>query len=170
MNSTETASTNQYLTFMLGEETFAANVIYIREVLEVLPITKVPRTPKFILGVVNVRGNVVPVIDMRLKFDMAAPETTADSAIIVIEIYFDDEPVTVGALVDAVNEVLEIEKDKIEKPPRIGMRISNEIIEGIGKREDEFIIILNMNRLFAPDELAIAQKDNRDKETNERFS
>ncbi len=170
MNNTETASTNQYLTFMLGEETFAANVIYIREVLEVLPVTKVPRTPKFILGVVNVRGNVVPVIDMRLKFDMSEQETTADSAIIVMEIYFDGEPVTIGALVDAVNEVLEIEKDKIEKPPRIGMRIGNEIIEGIGKHEDRFIIILNMNRLFAPDELAIAVNDHRNKETNERFS
>jgi len=163
MHSIEQGNMSQYLTFVLGEETFAANIDFTREVLEVPPITKVPRTPDFMLGVINLRGNVVPVVDVRLKFEMPAQEITQDSAIIIMEVNFDNEPVTAGALVDKVNEVIELDNKSIETPPKIGMPVSTEVIEGIGKQGDSFIIILNINRLFSPKKLELTQNHSEEK-------
>ncbi|RKX82814.1 MAG: chemotaxis protein CheW [Spirochaetes bacterium] len=163
MYSTEQGNMSQYLTFMLGEETFAVNIDFTREVLEVPPITKVPRTPDFMPGVINLRGNVVPVVDVRLKFGMPAQKITQDSAIIIMEINFDNEQVTAGALVDKVDEVIELDNKSIETPPKIGMPVSTEVIEGIGKRGDNFIIILNINRLFSPKELELTQNHSEEK-------
>jgi len=156
--STVTASkTTQFLTFRLGQETFAVDVTKAREVLDYVPPTRVPQTPRFMLGVINLRGGVVPVIDMRQKFGLAPVERTRDTCIIVLEIAVDGETTVVGALADSVREVLELGAEQIEPPPRIGTRLNTEFIKGMGKRDEEFLILLNIDRVFSTDEIALVQ-------------
>jgi len=152
---TETA---QYLTFKLGDEVFALDVTQVREVLDLTTITKVPRSPEFMRGVINVRGSVVPVVDLRLKFGMPPAETSLDTRIIVMELFLDEETTVLGAIADSVHEVMELEPNHIEKPPRIGSRWRTEFIKGIGKRDEQFIIILDIDRVFSSDELAIVEE------------
>ena len=158
MNTAEQLDTNQFLTFALSEDIFAIDVIMAKEVLDFANVTRVPQTPDFLLGVINLRGSVVPVIDMRLKFGMPAAEKTRDSCIIVVEIDIDGALVTVGAMADSVREVMDMTPDQIEPPPRIGTRLNTEFIKGMGNLGDKFVIILDINRIFTADELALAQE------------
>lgn len=144
-----------YLTFTLGDEMYAVNVRNVREVLDVVSVTKVPRTPEFMRGVINLRGSVVPVVDMRLKFGMERTEESVNTCIIVMEINLDGESTVIGAMADSVKEVFDLEAQQIEPPPRIGTRLNTEFIEGMGKYDDEFIIILNIDKVFSADELAL---------------
>jgi len=150
----ETAESTQYLTFTLAEEVFAIDISQVREVLDYTTVTKVPRTPPFMRGVINLRGNVVPVVDMRVKFDMTAADTTVNTCIIIVEINVDDETTILGAMADSVQEVLELEPGQIEPPPRIGTRLNTEFIHGMGKRGDQFIMILDIDKVFSAAELA----------------
>jgi purine-binding chemotaxis protein CheW len=149
--------TRQYLTFQLAEEIFGVDVSHVREILEFNTVTKVPRTPDYMRGVINLRGSVVPVLDMRLKFGMTMTEKTVNTCIIVVEVSFDGETTIIGALVDSVDEVFELEPDQIEPAPRIGIQLKTEFIKGMGKRDDRFIIILDIDRVFSTEELAVAQ-------------
>jgi len=149
--------TTQYLTFKLDDEVFAVDVAKVREILDFTPATKVPGTPDYMRGIINVRGNVVPVVDMRLKFGMSQTEKTVDTCIVVMEIAVDDDTTVLGALVDSVQEVFELEPAQIEPPPRIGTRWRTEFIKGIGKRNNELIIILDIDRVFSAAELSIIQ-------------
>ncbi len=149
--------TTQYLTFKLDDEVFAVDVAKVREILDFTPATKVPGTPDFMRGIINVRGNVVPVVDMRLKFGMSQTEKTVDTCIVVMEIAVDDDTTVLGALVDSVQEVFELEPSQIEPPPRIGTRWRTEFIKGIGKRNNELIIILDIDRVFLTSELSALQ-------------
>ena len=153
MNEAAT-ETCQYLTFTLADEVFAIDISEVREVLDYTSVTKVPRTPDFMRGVINLRGNVVPVVDMRLKFDIPAAETTVNTCIIIVEISVDGEKTILGARADSVQEVLDLEPGQIEPPPRIGTRLNTDFIRGMGKRGDQFIIILDIDRVFSADELA----------------
>ena len=155
MEESRSAGTLQYVTFSLGEELFGVEVTRTREILSVTPVTKVPQTPEYLLGVINLRGQVVPVVDMRLKLGLTAGEETEDTCIIVVEVQVDDESIVVGALADAVREVLEIRTDQIEPPPRLGTRLKTEFISGMGKVDDQFLILLNIDRVFSSDELTI---------------
>jgi purine-binding chemotaxis protein CheW len=148
----------QYLTFELGEELFALDVIQVREVLDVTTITKVPRAPVFMRGVINVRGNVVPVVDLRLKFDLTQTEATVDTRIVVLEIDLEGEVTVIGAMADAVRNVMDLEADRIEAAPKIGAKWNTDFIKGIGKHDDQFIIILNADRIFSSDELVMVQQ------------
>jgi purine-binding chemotaxis protein CheW len=152
---TETA---QYLTFKLEEEIFSLDISKVREVLDFTKVTKVPQTPDFMLGVINLRGSVVPVVDMRLKFGLSKTETTVNTCIIIVEIELDGEITVLGALVDSVQEVMELGPEQIEPPPRIGTRLNTKFIKGMGKRDEEFIIILDIDRVFSADEFALAQQ------------
>ncbi len=154
MEGTERES-RQYLTFRLGQETFAVDVAKVREILDVVTITKVPQTPDFMRGVINLRGSVVPVVDMKLKFGMEATEKTVNTCIVVLEVFIDDETTIVGALADSVQEVVELDPSQIEPPPRIGMKLSIDFIKGMGKLNDEFVIILDTDRVFSFEEVAI---------------
>lgn len=142
-----------YLTFGLGVETFAFEVENVREVLDLSEITRVPRTPDFMRGVINLRGAVVPVIDMRVKFGLPVLEDTVDTCIIVAEVELDGEITVIGALADSVREVFQIDESQIEPPPTIGMQLNSEFIRGMGKQGEEFIIILDVNRIFSSKEL-----------------
>lgn len=145
--------TRTYLTFTLGEEDFAVDVNNVREVLDFTNVTKVPRTPDFMKGVINLRGSVVPVVDMRLKFGLEEAVVTVDTCIIVMEVDMEGEATVIGALSDSVKEVFELDPRNIEPPPRIGTRLDTEFISGMGKYNEDFIIILDINEVFSTDEL-----------------
>jgi purine-binding chemotaxis protein CheW len=147
--STTINETAQYITFKLGNELFAINVTQVREVLELPQITKVPTAPDYMRGVVNVRGKAVPVVDLRLKFGLPSTPDTINSRIVVLELELDGETTVVGGIADSVHEVIELEAGMINPPPSIAMRWRTELIQGMGRRGDEFIIILDINRVFA---------------------
>ena len=149
--------TTQYLTFKLGDEVFALDISKVREVLDYTAITKVPQTPDFMRGVINLRGNVVPVVDLRLKLGMSATERTVNTCIIITEVVVDDDTVILGALADSVQEVMDLEPDHIEPAPKIGTKLKTEFIRGMGKQNDRFIIILDIDKVFSSDELALVR-------------
>lgn len=154
MSESVTTSASQYLTFTLADEQYAVEVYDVKEVLEYTTVTRVPRTQEFMRGVINLRGSVVPVIDLRLKFDMGATEKTIETSIIVMEVEINGEKVTVGTLADSVQEVIDLDATQIEPAPTIGTRIDTEFIKGIGKQDEHFIIILDIDRVFSEDELS----------------
>lgn len=158
MSDKELKDINQFLTFTLGKEIFALDIGTVREVLELTSITKIPRTPEFMRGVINLRGNAVPVVDMRRKLGMSKGEDTVDTCIIIVEIEFDGESTVMGALVDSVREVFEMTPDNIEPAPKMGAAINAEYIKGMGRQNGQFIIIININKIFSAEELAIAKE------------
>jgi purine-binding chemotaxis protein CheW len=147
----------QYLTFKLDEEVFALDVAKVREILEYTGITKVPQTPDFMRGVINLRGSVVPVIDLRLKFGMSATERTINTCIIVVEVELDDETLILGVLADSVQEVIEMEPEQIEAAPHIGTHLNTDFIKGMGKHDNRFIMILDSDKIFTDEELHTVQ-------------
>jgi purine-binding chemotaxis protein CheW len=157
MGDTAIMETTQYLTFKLEDEVFALDIGKVREVLDFTSITKVPRTPEFMRGVINLRGSVVPVVDLRLKFGMTRTEKTVNTCIIIVEVTVDEETTVLGALADSVQEVLDLEPGSIEPAPKIGTRLNTEFIKGMGKRDNRFIIILDIDKIFSTDELALVQ-------------
>ena len=157
MSVAKITETSRYLTFRIGDELFAINVFRAREVLDMSRITRVPTAPHYMRGVVNVRGNAIPVVDLRVKFGMSAAEETENTRIIVLELEMDGETVVVGGLADAVHEVLELEPQDINEPPALGMRWRTDLILGMGRREDQFIIILDIDKVFSLNELTAVQ-------------
>ena len=150
--------TTQYLTFKLDDEVFALDISKVREVLDFTTVTKVPRTPEFMRGVINLRGSVVPVVDLRLKFGMTKTEKTVNTCIIIVEVKVDDETTILGALADSVQEVMDLEPDHIEPAPKIGTKLRTDFIKGMGKQNDRFVIILNIDKVFSTEELALVQE------------
>ncbi len=157
MNEKRSTTMNQYLTFTLDKELYAMDIAKVREVLEYTDITRVPRTPEFLRGVINVRGRAVPVVDLRLKFGLSRTEQTVNTCIIIVEVDVDGEATVLGALADSVQEVFDLEPDQIEPAPSLGSRIKTEFIAGMGKHGDEFIIILDIDKVFSVEELALVQ-------------
>ena len=150
----EGTTVQPYLTFKLGAEVFALEVKKVREVLDFTTITKVPRTPEFLRGVIHLRGSVVPVVDLRLGFGLDSVEPTVNTCIIVVEVVMAQETIIVGALADAVEEVIDIDASDIQPPPRLGSAIQTDFIQGMGKRENGFLMILNIDRIFSTGEVA----------------
>lgn len=149
---------SQYITFKLGNELFAINVTQVREVLEVSTITRVPTAPEDMRGVVNVRGKAIPVIDLRCRFGLPAAADTVSTRIIVMELIIEGEDTVLGGIADSVHEVIELDPATLAPPPRIGMRWKTEFIKGMGRRGDEFVVVLDVNAVFSSDEMvAIAE-------------
>jgi purine-binding chemotaxis protein CheW len=155
--SKQTERSLSYLTFQMGDEVFAANVSKVLEILEIPPITKVPQAPSFMRGVINLRGTVLPVIDTRAKFGLPAVPDTIDTCIIVLNIEKQHETIAIGAIVDAVQEVTEIDDTTIQPVPGIGIKYKTEFITGMVKLNDRFIILLNIDKVFTSEEAAILQ-------------
>jgi len=153
---TTPGSITSYITFKLGDELFAIDVARVREVLDLSEITRVPTAPPYMRGVVNVRGGAVPVVDLRLKFGLAPTADTVNTRIVVFELVIDGQLAVVGGLADSVHEVLELERSQIREPPRIAMRWRADMIEGLGKKGEQFIIVLDIARVFATDEAILA--------------
>ncbi|MDA8428757.1 MAG: chemotaxis protein CheW [Geobacteraceae bacterium] len=153
MSVAQITETTQYLTFKLAEEVFALDVAKVREILEFSSVTRVPQTPDFMRGVINLRGSVVPVIDLRLKFGMTATEQSVNTCIIVAEVEMDGETIQLGALADSVQEVNEMEPGQIEAAPHIGTRLDTDFIKGMGKQDNQFVMILDIDKVFSSNEL-----------------
>ena len=148
----------QYLTFCLKEEVFAVPISRVREVIEFSRVTKMPLTPEFISGVINLRGDVVPVIDMGVKFEMGAVERTVDTCVIILEIDIDGSPSLLGALVDSVQAVVHLSEEDTNPPPKLANRLKLEYIEGMGRIDDDFIILLNLDSVFSEEELNLVNE------------
>ncbi|MCK9265187.1 MAG: chemotaxis protein CheW [Desulfomonilia bacterium] len=154
--SEETATrTRQYLSFKLEEEEFALEISRVREVLDFTRVTKVPQAPDFMKGVINLRGAVVPVVDLNRKFGIKDTEKTVHTRIIIGEVDIDGDQTVLGVLADSVHEVMELEPEHIEPAPKIGARMNTDFLKGMGKRDEEFVMILDIDRIFSADEMAL---------------
>lgn len=149
------STTLQYLTFGLAEEVFALETGSVREVIEIVSVTRIPKTPPFMRGVINLRGHAVPVVDLRIKFDMPQVNDTVNTCIIIVDVDVDGENCFMGAIVDSVREVFEMTSDQINPPPRMGTSIRTDFIRGMGEQNDEFIMILDIDKVFSLEELHV---------------
>ncbi|HOC59617.1 MAG TPA: chemotaxis protein CheW [Smithellaceae bacterium] len=156
MSVAKITESRQYLAFKMDGEVFALDVSQVREILDYTKITKVPQTPEYMKGVINLRGAVVPVVDMRLKFNMPSQERTVNTCIIVVEVHLEEEQAVLGVLVDSVQAVFGLEPSQVEPPPRIGTKLNTDFILGMGKRGEDLVIILDVDRIFSLDEMNIA--------------
>jgi len=153
MSVEKITETRQYLSFKLDDEDFALDISKVREVLDYARITRVPQTPEFMCGVINLRGSVVPVMDLNRKFGIRSTEKTVNTRIIIGEVSIEGDGTVMGVLADSVNEVMELEPENIEPSPSIGIRMNTDYLMGVGKREEEFVLILDIDKVFSADEL-----------------
>ncbi|HJW27168.1 MAG TPA: chemotaxis protein CheW [Rhodocyclaceae bacterium] len=151
----ESGDQQQYLTFSLGEEMFAIGILAIREIIEYGQVTEVPMTPPFIRGVINLRGAVVPVVDLAVRFGRPPRDITRRTCIVIVEVESEKGSQEMGIVVDAVSEVLEIPAADIEPPPEFGAKIRIDFIQGMGKVGGKFVVILDANRVLSMDEVAV---------------
>jgi purine-binding chemotaxis protein CheW len=156
INDSMTKETTQYLTFQLGDELFAFDVLRTNEVLEVSQITRIPGATDAMIGVINLRGNVVPVIDLRKKLNMPEKQYSVDTSIIIIDTEYGGEKILLGVLVDAAKQVIMLDNTQLESPPKVGMNLNIEYITAIGKHDNSFIILLNSDKIFSESELVMA--------------
>ena len=152
----------QYLTFSLGGEVFALGILNVKEIIEFGNVTEIPMMPVFIRGVINLRGAVVPVIDLSARFGGNASKVSRRTCIVIVEIESDDAKQDLGVIVDAVNEVLEIPRAEIEPPPSFGAKIRADFIQGMGKVDGRFVIILNVERVLSTEEIAMLARMGND--------
>jgi purine-binding chemotaxis protein CheW len=149
------SDTHQYLTFTLGGEMFAVGILNVKEIIEYGHLTEIPMMPGFIRGVINLRGAVVPVIDLAARFGGQASEVQRRTCIVIVEVVQDDARHDIGIMVDAVSEVLEIQAGDIEPPPSFGAKIRADFIAGMGKVSGKFVIILEIQKVLSVDEMAM---------------
>ncbi len=154
METENEAGKNQYLNFTLADEDFAVEISRVREVLEYVPITPIPRMPEFLLGVINLRGTVIPVLDLRIRFGMEPADVTVDTCIIISEIIMDGEMTLVGTMTDSVREVIDIEPSRLSPPPPLGTCVKTDYIKSIGRQNEQFLTILDMDRIFSGPEFS----------------
>ncbi len=145
----------QYLTFLLGGEMFAIGILNIKEIIEYGSLTEVPMMPGFIRGAINLRGSVVPVVDLSSRFGRARTEVSRRTCIVIIEVESAEEKHDIGVMVDSVSEVLEIARSEIEPPPAFGARIRVDFMAGMGKVAGKFVIILDADKVLSVDELSM---------------
>lgn len=162
MSTMEARDTSQYLSFKLDEEVFALDISKVREVLEYTEITRIPRMPDFMCGVINLRGGVVPVVDMRVKFGMAEAEKTINTCIIITEVEMDGTETIIGAMADSVSEVFDLDTSKVEPPPSIGSQVKADFLKGMGKHDDQFLLLLDIDRVFSSAELSSISESGAD--------
>jgi purine-binding chemotaxis protein CheW len=153
-----TISTAKYLTFTLAEESYGIGILKVKEIIGMMPITAVPRTPGFVKGVINLRGKVIPIIDLRLKFGMEAMDYTERTCIIVVEIEAGEQTVLIGIVVDSVSEVLNITAEQIENTPEFGTKLDTDYILGMAKTDDGVKILLNIDKVLSQVEIAGLEK------------
>jgi purine-binding chemotaxis protein CheW len=151
--SIDLSALQTYLSFKLDEEVFAINVSKVLNILEMKPITKVPKSPDYLKGVINLRGSVLPVVDLRLKFGLPENKITVDTNIIVLSIEKDGEAMMLGILIDAVREVLEFKTEEIAPSPSIGTKYNSGFIKGMWRVDENFIMILDIDKVFSVEEI-----------------
>ncbi|MBN1769601.1 MAG: purine-binding chemotaxis protein CheW [Prolixibacteraceae bacterium] len=156
-----------YLTFSLDKENFALNVEHVEKILEYQEVTEVPKAPEYMLGVFNLRGEVIPLIDTRVKFGMEKTKITSSTCVLVINITSDSETIKLGALVDNVKEVIKYETTDIMKLPTVGKQNKTEFLNGVMKINNEFVLLLNADKIFSVDEIVELRAANFDLENAE---
>jgi purine-binding chemotaxis protein CheW len=154
--TTAVTSSNQYLTFFLAGEEYAISILQVTDIIECGAVTKVPGTPSWIRGVHNLRGAVVPVIDLAVKFGMPATVVTRRTCIVIIELRVDDESMIMGVMADAVNQVVELNDDQIQPAPAFGPKVSVDCIVGMGSSNGKFIVILDIDHVLSSSEILAA--------------
>jgi len=153
-----TMKTGKYLTFTLADEEYGIGILKVKEIIGMMAITSVPRTPDFVKGVINLRGKVIPVIDLRLKFGMPAIDYTDRTCIIVVEIDTDDMTIQIGIVVDSVSEVLNIKEEEIENAPSFGTSINMDYILGMAKIDSGVKILLDIDKVLSAKEIQVLGK------------
>ncbi len=148
-------STGRYLAFDLGGQCFAVDVSRVEVVLETVPITRVPKAPAHLRGVINYRGAVIPVADLLVRFGEERTALGALTRIIVLQVRYGQEDITIGMLADTVREVIDLDPARVERPPQVGARISDTLIKGIGESGGEFIIVLDIDEAFKAEASAV---------------
>ena len=161
MEQQETSTeAKEYLTITLDNEQFALDINKVSEVLDLTTITRVPRMPDFVLGVINLRSNVVPVIDLRQKLGMAPGERTKESCIVIVELQIEGEATKMGALTDSIDDVMGIDPGQIAPPPKMGTNLKPEFLQGMVRQneEEKFLIILDIEMILSSEELAVVKR------------
>jgi purine-binding chemotaxis protein CheW len=157
MSATQLAvEQSQYLSFFLAGEEYALGILKVKEIIEYDTLTCVPRTPPFIRGVINLRGSVVPVIDLAVKFGMQESLITKWTCIVIVEINFEDEQIVMGILVDSISQVIDLLPDDIEVPPSFGTKVDVDYLLGMGRLGKKFVLILDIDRVLSGQELQTA--------------
>ncbi|TWI77506.1 purine-binding chemotaxis protein CheW [Desulfobotulus alkaliphilus] len=151
----ETASAGKYLTFSLGEENYGIGILKVKEIIGMMPITSVPQTPDFMKGVINLRGKVIPVVDLRLKFSMPPTDYTDRTCIIVVEVRGLSSSIQMGCVVDSVSEVLNIKAEDIEPAPSFGTKLHTDYILGMAKMDGKVNILLDIDSILTTEEVDI---------------
>lgn len=154
----DVAASNQYLTFTLGHELFALGILCVREIIEYGRLTPVPMMPPSILGVINLRGAVVPVVDLRVRFGDGATQIAQRTCIVIIEISQAGATRVIGVVVDAVNAVLDIPEQDIEPAPSLGARIRTDFIQGMGKVEERLVVLLDVGKVLSVEDMALIER------------
>lgn len=149
----EETAQQQYLTFFLADEEYAVNIQRVKEIIEYTTITKVPKVPHWVRGVINLRGNVVPVVDLAVRFGLAERIQTKTTCIVIVEVEQDSERMVMGVIADAVNRVIELTPQDIEEPPAFGTRVRLEYLLGMGKLGKKFALILNIDSVLSAADL-----------------
>ncbi|TVR46546.1 MAG: purine-binding chemotaxis protein CheW [Planctomycetota bacterium] len=148
----------KYLTFVAGDEEYGIGILKVQEIIGIMKVTRVPRVSSFIRGVINLRGKVIPIIDLRLRFDLPAQVDSERTCIVVVQIRRDNEEVTMGIVVDEVREVMDIAADAIEPPPRFGNGVSTAFLLGMAKVGDKVIELLDIDRVLSQEEMGALQE------------
>ncbi|MCF6241787.1 MAG: chemotaxis protein CheW [Bacteroidales bacterium] len=148
MANEEIQITNSYLTFQLHNERFAVHVSKVLNILELVPITKVPKSPEYLKGVINLRGSVLGVMDIKMNFDFPITDYTKETSILVLQVMIDDDITDVGAIVDSVHDVIEVDEKEILPPLSVGIKFKSDFVTGIIKHNEQFIMVLDMDKMF----------------------
>lgn len=157
VESTLRASAGKYLTFELNSEVYGLEILKVQEIIGIMKVTRVPLAPGFVRGVINLRGKVIPVIDLRIKFSMSTREDTERTCIIVVQVAGSSSVVIMGIIVDEVSEVLDIVEDQIEPPPSFGSRIDTDFILGMGKIGERVVMLLDVDRVLSGEEVKMIE-------------
>lgn len=152
------AKTNKHLTFRLGDEEYGLDILKVQEIIGIMPITRVPRTPQFVRGVINLRGKVIPVVDLRAKFGMGAVDDTDRTCIVVVQVSGKSGYTVMGTVVDEVSEVIDIVEDQIEATPEFGADIDTDFVLGIGKVNDRVVMVLDIDRVLSASEISAVKR------------
>ena len=148
----------KYLTFELGNEVYGLEILKVQEIIGIMTVTRVPRTPEFVRGVINLRGKVIPVVDLRIKFGLQSADDTERTCIIVVQVTKQDTTVTMGIIVDEVSEVLDIAAKQIEPAPEFGTEIETNFILGMGKVDKKVIMLLDVDKVLSGGEIEMVSK------------
>lgn len=170
LNNLDAENTNKFLSFIVGEETYAISILKIKEILEYGGVTPVPKMPAFLRGAINLRGRVVPIVDLATLLTNDTTQISRKTCIIIVELHLDSGHIDVGLMIDSVSQVQDIEAENIEAAPSFGGRINTDYISGMGKTEDSFVILINVDSILSMkdvEKLADATQDTSEMESDD---